>query len=282
MHDLSFLPNIILILATAVMVVVVFRKFHLSPVLGYFVAGAAIGEHGFNIVTAKETEVFGEFGVVFLLFAIGLELTFERLKSMRTHVFGFGGLQVAITSIVIYLLAYFFHIDSKAAIVIGGGFALSSTAIVLQVITEQRRQSTQVGRLSLAVLLMQDFAVVPLLVLIPLLAGTRGISSDLGNLMGMAIVKAAFALLLIFIAGRLFLRPIFRLINSTITSKNNELFIAATLLIVLSSAWVTDRLGLSLALGAFVAGLLVAETEYHLQAKRALCHLKVCSWVYSS
>ena len=87
MHDLSFLPNIILILATAVMVVVVFRKFHLSPVLGYFVAGAAIGEHGFNIVTAKETEVFGEFGVVFLLFAIGLELTFERLKSMRTHVF---------------------------------------------------------------------------------------------------------------------------------------------------------------------------------------------------
>ena len=208
MHDLSFLPNILLILSTAVLIVLIFRKFHLSPVLGYFVAGAAIGEHGFNIVTAKDTEVFGEFGVVFLLFAIGLELTFERLKSMRTHVFGFGGLQVAITSIVIYLLAYFFKIDSKSAIVIGGGFALSSTAIVLQVITEQRRQSTQVGRLSLAVLLMQDFAVVPLLVLIPLLAGDA--SADIGQLMGMAMVKAAFALLAIFVVGRLFLRPIFQ------------------------------------------------------------------------
>ncbi|MEQ9115921.1 MAG: cation:proton antiporter [Rickettsiales bacterium] len=274
MHDLSFLPNILLILATAVVIVVIFRKFHLSPVLGYFVAGAAIGEHGFNIVTAKETEVFGEFGVVFLLFAIGLELTFERLKSMRTHVFGFGGLQVAITSAVIFALAYFFNIDSKAAIVIGGGFALSSTAIVLQVVGEQRRQSTQVGRLSLAVLLMQDFAVVPLLVLIPLLAGTGGVSDDLGNLMGMAMVRAVFALLLIFVAGRLFLRPIFRLINSTITSKNNELFIAATLLIVLTSAWVTDKLGLSMALGAFVAGLLVAETEYHLQAEESIMPFK--------
>src|SRR5690242_10851319 len=130
MHDLSFLPNILLILLTAVFIVLIFKKFHLSPVLGYFVAGAAIGEHGFKIVSASETKIFGEFGVVFLLFAIGLELTFERLRSMRTHVFGFGGLQVTITSVVIYLLVYFYDIDPKAAIVIGGGFALSSTAIV--------------------------------------------------------------------------------------------------------------------------------------------------------
>jgi CPA2 family monovalent cation:H+ antiporter-2 len=268
MHDLSFLPNILLILLTAVLIVLVFKKFHLSPVLGYFVAGAAIGEHGFKIVSASETEIFGEFGVVFLLFAIGLELTFERLRSMRTHVFGFGGLQVTITSVIIYLLVYFYDIDPKAAIVIGGGFALSSTAIVLQVISEQRRQSTQVGRLSLAVLLMQDFAVVPLLVLIPLLAD--GVNGDISKMMGMAIVKAAFALLAIFITGRLFLRPIYRAINSANPSKNNELFIAATILIVLASAWVTEKLGLSLALGAFVAGLLVAETEYHLQAEESI------------
>lgn len=272
MHDLSFLPNIVLILATAVLVVLVFRRFHLSPVLGYFVAGAAIGEHGFKIVAAKDTEIFGEFGVVFLLFAIGLELTFERLKSMRTHVFGFGGLQVAITSAVIFLIARYFDVDTKAAIVIGGGFALSSTAIVLQVITEQRRQSTQVGRLSLAVLLMQDFAVVPLLVLVPLLAGDA--AGGVGKIMGGAIVKAVFALLAIFVTGRLFLRPIFRLITSTISAKNNELFIAATLLIVLASAWVTEKLGLSLALGAFVAGLLVAETEYHLQAEESIMPFK--------
>lgn len=272
MPDLSFLPNLLLILATAVVIVLICRKFHLSPVLGYFIAGAALGEQGFNIVTSDKTEVFGEFGVVFLLFAIGLELTFERLKSMRTHVFGFGGLQVAITSVVIFLIAYTLHIDSKTALVVGGGFALSSTAIVLQVISEQRRQSTQVGRLSLAVLLMQDFAVVPLLVLIPLIAKGEGV--EIGQLMLGALAKAAFALLGIFIAGRLFLRPVLRTISSVITSRNNELFIAATLLIVLASAWVTEQLGLSLALGAFVAGLLVAETEYHLQAEESIMPFK--------
>jgi CPA2 family monovalent cation:H+ antiporter-2 len=270
MHDLSFLPSVLWILIAAVLVVAVFRRFHLSPVLGYFVAGAAIGEHGLKLVQAADTEVFGEFGVVFLLFAIGLELTFERLKSMRLHVFGFGGLQVVITAISIYLLAhYIFHVKLSAAVVIGGGFALSSTAIVLQVIAENRQQSTQVGRLSLAVLLMQDFAVVPLLVLVPLLA-TSGQTADVFELMGMAALKAMLTLLVIFVLGRIFLRPMFRAINPSNQSKNNELFIAATLVIVLASAWATEHMGLSLALGAFVAGLLVAETEYHLQAEESI------------
>ena len=267
MENLSFLPNIIVILLAAVLVVAIFRRFHLSPVLGYFVAGAAIGEHGwFKIVNSGETQIFGEFGVVFLLFAIGLELTFERLKSMRAHVFGFGGLQVVITAAVISLFLCL-YVDVKTAIVIGGGFALSSTAIVLQVITEQRRQSTQVGRLSLAVLLMQDFTVVPLLVLIPLLAG--GDTAKIWGLMGSAGIKAVVALAGIFVLGRLLLRPIFRMIYVS-QSKNNELFIATTLLIVLASAWITEKMGLSMALGAFVAGLLVAETEYHLQAEESI------------
>ena len=222
MHDLSFLPSVLWILVAAVLVVALFRRFHLSPVLGYFVAGAAIGEHGLKLVQAADTEVFGEFGVVFLLFAIGLELTFERLKSMRLHVFGFGGMQVVITAILIYLFAHHvYHVKLSAAVVIGGGFALSSTAIVLQVIAENRQQSTQVGRLSLAVLLMQDFAVVPLLVLVPLLA-TSGHTADIFELMGMAALKAMLTLFVIFILGRIFLRPIFRAINPSNQSKNNE------------------------------------------------------------
>ncbi len=270
MHDLSFLPSVLWILVAAVLVVALFRRFHLSPVLGYFVAGAAIGEHGLKLVQAADTTVFGEFGVVFLLFAIGLELTFERLKSMRLHVFGFGGLQVVITAILIYLFAHHvYNVKLSAAVVIGGGFALSSTAIVLQVIAENRQQSTQVGRLSLAVLLMQDFAVVPLLVLVPLLA-TSGHTEDIFELMGMAALKAMLTLFVIFIMGRIFLRPLFRSINPSNQSKNNELFIAATLVIVLASAWATEHMGLSLALGAFVAGLLVAETEYHLQAEESI------------
>ncbi len=270
MHDLTFLPKVLVILLAAVFVVATFRRFHLSPVLGYFVAGALIGEHGWvKLVNSRDTEVFGEIGVVFLLFAIGLELTFERLKSMRAHVFGFGGLQVTITSILVGSLVYFYYNMLSPAVVIGGGFALSSTALVLQVIAEQRKQSTQVGRLSLAVLLMQDFAVVPLLVLIPLLTGGQG---NVFHLMGMAFLKAILALFVIFILGRLFLRPLFRAIYTQ--SKNNELFIAATILIVLGSAWATEKMGLSLALGAFVAGLLVAETEYHLQAEESIMPFK--------
>lgn len=274
MHDFSFLHTILWILIAAVFVVALFRRFHLSPVLGYFVAGAVIGEHGLGFVKADSTEIFGEFGVVFLLFAIGLELTFERLKSMRLHVFGFGGLQVLLSAIALFFIAnYCYSIKSSAAIVIGGGFALSSTAIVLQVLAEGRKQSTQVGRLSLAVLLMQDFAVVPLLVLVPLLAG-NGEGSSVWALMGMAILKATITLLVIFVLGRLFLRPIFRAINPANQVKNNEIFIATTLIIVLGAAWTTEQMGLSLALGAFVAGLLVAETEYHLQAEESIAPFK--------
>jgi len=174
-----------------------------------------------------------------------------------------------ITSVIIGSLLYFFKHSIAAAVVVGGGFALSSTAIVLQVIAEHRKQSTQVGRLSLAVLLMQDFAVVPLLVLIPLLTAGK---VHVFESMSIAFLKAIFALVIIFVLGRLFLRPIFRAIYTQ--SKNNELFIAATILIVLASAWATEKMGLSLALGAFVAGLLVAETEYHLQAEESIAPFK--------
>ena len=272
MHSIQFTP-IVFILLAAVFVVALFKRFHLSPVLGYFVAGAMIGEHSWFkalSISSKDTEIFGELGVIFLLFAIGLELTLDRLKAMRLHIFGFGGLQVVITTTLLAVILKFF-IDLKAAIVISGGIALSSTAIVMQVLYEQRRQSSQVGRLSLAVLLMQDFAVVPLIVLVSLFAS--GASHGVGMLLGKAFSKALIAVASLFVFGRLMLRPIFEAIKPT-TIRNNELFVGTTLLIVLSAAWLTQYMGLSPALGAFAAGLLVAETEYHLQAEESIAPFK--------
>lgn len=265
------LVSVITLIASAVFVIAILKRFNLSPVLGYLIIGAVIGDHGFQIVTYEQTGLLGEFGVVFLLFAIGLELSIERLKAMRKYVFGLGTLQVFITAIVISGAVVLIHGDNNAAIIIGGGLALSSTAIVMQVIEEGRAQSTQVGRISLAILLMQDFVVVPLLVIIPLLAGKS--SSSLATALASAFGKAIIALLIIFIAGRLLLRPLFSLISSE-KGETSELPISITLLIVLSAAWGTEYFGLSLALGAFVAGVLVAETDFRLQAEESIYPFK--------
>ncbi len=271
MEEEHFLSVVLLILAAAVLIVATFKKMKLSPVLGYFVAGGIIGENGLGYVESSQTEVLGEVGVIFLLFAIGLELTFERLKAMRRYVFGFGSLQVVITTIALGTIAYFMGETVSSSAILGGGLALSSTAIVLQVIAEKREQSTQAGRLSLAVLLMQDFAVVPLLVLVPILSGEQiGFAKPLGE----AFIKAVLVLVFIFIVGRLFLRPVFHMISSSNAAESNEIFIATTILIALSTAYLTSYMGLSLALGAFAAGLLVAETEFQLQAEESIAPFK--------
>ncbi|BEP31574.1 MAG: monovalent cation:proton antiporter-2 (CPA2) family protein [Wolbachia endosymbiont of Drosophila biauraria] len=271
MHSGSqHLFDIIILLSAAVFIVIAFWKMNISPVLGYFVAGAVIGSHGFNLIhSAEAMDNLAEFGVVFLLFIIGLELTFERLIAMRIHVFGFGSLQVIVTMVAIWCIALAFGVNTNIATVIGGGLALSSTAIVLQVLQEKGYQASQVGRLSIAVLLMQDFAVVPLIVLVPLLTGNSE-HSLISSLAG-SLVQAAIALVLIFITGRLLLRPLFSVIAKM---ESNEIFISTTLLIVLGAAFITEQFHLSLALGAFVAGLLVAETEYRHSVEHAVLPFK--------
>ncbi|WP_353281596.1 monovalent cation:proton antiporter-2 (CPA2) family protein [Wolbachia endosymbiont (group B) of Horisme vitalbata] len=271
MHSGSqHLFDIIILLSAAVFIVIAFWKMNISPVLGYFVAGALIGSHGFNLIHSVEVmDNFAEFGVVFLLFIIGLELTFERLIAMRRHVFGFGSLQVIVTMIAIWFIALAFGVNTNMAAVIGGGLALSSTAIVLQVLQEKGSQASQVGRLSIAVLLMQDFAVVPLIVLVPLLTGNSE-HSLISSLAG-SLVQAAIALVLIFVTGRLLLRPLFSVIAKM---ESNEIFISTTLLIILGSAFITEQFHLSMALGAFVAGLLVAETEHRNSVEHAVLPFK--------
>ncbi len=270
--EFDILIHVIILIATAVAVVITFKKLNLSPVLGYLVAGGLIGDYGLKVVLFEDTKLLAELGIVFLLFATGLELSFERLKAMRKYVFGLGSLQVFLTALVIAGIAFYFTGNSKVSVIIGGGLALSSTALVLQMV-DTRSRSNQVGRVSLAVLIQQDFIVVPLLVIVPLLAD-EGTDKSILYAILLAFVKAILALVGIFIAGRVFLRPIFKFISSDDESSNDELFIAVTLLICLTSALGTESLGLSMALGAFVSGILVAETEFRQRAEESIYPFK--------
>lgn len=264
----GYLPQVVTLLSAAVFVVAIFKHLNLSPVLGYLFAGAALGQYDPNFINPDDLTLLAEIGVVFLLFAIGLELTLERLIAMRWHVFGFGSIQVFVTAFIISCAAMAFGLTVEQSVLIGGALALSSTAVVLRVIADSKAENTQVGRLALANLLLQDFAVVPLLVLVPLLAEPSG---SILPTVGSALVKAFIAMTVIFLIGRLLFRPLFKLIAS---AQSNELFIATTLLIVLGSSLATEHMGLSLAMGAFIAGLMVAETQYQHRVEESIMPFK--------
>jgi len=270
MHDISYLRDILILLFASVAIVIIFKQLGLSPALGYLVSGAAIGPFGFGVLTSTETtKSIAELGIVFLLFAIGLELTFSRLFAMRKYVLGFGSLQVILTSAAISLICkYFFNLSTDSSIVIGSALALSSTAIVMQVIAEHGEQSTRVGRLSFSILLMQDLAVIPILVLLPLLTKT---DLNIANALGGALIDAFIAMGIIFAVGRLLLRPVYRLIAE---AKSDVLFLSFTLIVILGSAFLSSYMGLSFALGAFIAGLMVAETEYKYRVEEEILSLK--------
>jgi CPA2 family monovalent cation:H+ antiporter-2 len=262
-HANLILNEVLLLLAAAIVIVALFRYLRLSPVLGYLVAGAAVGPHGAGLIhDVESTAHLAEIGVVFLLFMIGLELSFARLRDMRAQVFGIGSLQMLLTGGLLTGLGATVGMSWQLAAVLGFSLALSSTAIVLQVVEERGEQSSQVGRLALAILILQDLAVVPLLVLIPILA--RGDVEALPLEIGMAFLKAIGVMTAIILAGRLLLRPFYRMVAQ---SGSPELFMATTLLVVLGSSFASAQMGLSMALGAFLAGLLVAETEYQHQVE---------------
>jgi len=260
MHEPQFLRDILVILVASVAVVPLFRRFGVSAVAGYLVAGALIGPHSLDLVSDVEgAAVLADFGVVFLLFSIGLELSVERLTALRRLVFGLGGTQVLLTAITIWALLFATGLESGAALLIGGGLAMSSTAVVLQMLVERHETATRSGRAAFAVLLAQDLAVVPLLTLVPLLGPGSG---SVLPALGLAVVRAAVVLGLIVAAGRLVLRPLLRIVAR---GRNPELFTGIALLLVLGIGWITQLAGLSMALGAFLAGLLIAETEFRPQ-----------------
>jgi len=257
MPESSYLTDVLFLLVAAVLIVPVAQRLRLSPILGYLVAGALIGPYGFAVLADVEgVKTLAEFGVVFLLFMIGLELSVERLRVMSRLVFGLGSVQVLTCGLALGGLALWLGQSAPAAILIGAGLALSSTALVLQTLVERGELASRVGRTSLGILLFQDLAVGPLLLLVGMLGED---TASIPLALGLTAMRAAIALAAIFIFGRLLLRPIYRTIAST---ANPEILSAMTLLIVLGIGWATEQIGISMALGAFLAGMMLAETEY--------------------
>jgi len=260
----------LVVLGTAGIVVPIVSRLGFSPVLGYLGAGALLGPLGlgslinsfpvlfwFTVGDAKDVAGIAELGIVFLLFLIGLELSLHRLLTMRRLVFGLGGLQVLITTALLAGAATYAGWNLSEAIILGSSLSLSSTAIVLELLSRQERLTSNVGRSSFAVLLFQDLAVIPVLMFISILAAGAG-GSVLVSL-GRALLQAALALGVIIVFGRLLLQPLFRMVAAT---RSRDLFIATVLFVIIAAGVIANQAGLSMALGAFVAGLLLAETAY--------------------
>jgi len=275
MGDEVWLKDAVVFLVAAGVGVPLFRLLRVSAVLGFLIAGVALGPGGLGrfaetwpwleTVTVTEPAAaapFAELGVLFLLFLLGLELSFQRLWAMRRIVFGAGGAQAAGSALIIGAGAALFGLTAPAAAVIGLALALSSTAIVMQILTEERRAASPAGRAAFGVLLMQDILVAPILILVGFLA--RGSEAGVASLVFEALVQGALALGLIFVIGRFALRRIFGL---AARAGGRDLLMALTLLTVVGAALITAGAGLSLALGAFLAGLLLGETEFKHQAE---------------
>ncbi|MBA1146458.1 cation:proton antiporter [Ectothiorhodospiraceae bacterium WFHF3C12] len=255
------LEDVLILLTASVLVVAVFRRLYLPPIIGYLCVGVVLGPSVTGLLGGVEdVRLLAEFGVVFLLFTIGLEFSLPQLIAMRMTVMGLGGAQVLITSVVTGAVAYAIGASWQSAIVVGGALALSSTALVTKQLTEQFEVHTRHGRNAVGVLLFQDLAVVPLLVIIPILAS--GDPERLGAMLAWAILKGLGAFLAMLLIGRWALRPLF---HEVAAARSTELFTLAVLLVALTAAWATHLAGLSLALGAFLAGVMLGETEYRHQ-----------------
>ncbi|MEH2519682.1 CPA2 family monovalent cation:H+ antiporter-2 [Bradyrhizobium sp. AZCC 1610] len=268
----------LVLLGTAGIVIPLVRRFGLNPVLGYLGAGAILGPLGlgsfigsfpflywFTVVDARNVSGFADLGIVFLLFLIGLELSYERLKAMRRLVFGLGGSQIVLSAAVIGGIATLAGSKPPVALIVGACLALSSTAIVMELLSRQGRLNTSAGRASFATLLAQDLAVAPLLLFISIF-GTGEAGSVVATLI-LALTNAAIALGVIVVVGRVVMRPLFRLVAS---ARMSELFVATTLFVIVATGVAAAVVGFSMALGAFVAGLLLAETEFRKAIETAI------------
>ena len=253
---------ILLLLGAAVLAVVACRSLNLPPILGYLMVGALAGPHAFGLLPdSASAQRLAEFGVVFLMFTIGLEFSLPRLFAMRRIVFGLGLAQVVVTLAAVAAGSLFWGVSWQASVALGGAFAMSSTAILSKLLTERRELDAAHGREVMGVLLFQDLAVVPLLVLIPALS--QPVDALAGEL-GLALVKAAALLTLVLFVGQRLMHAWFGLVARR---KSSELFMLNVLLVTLGFATITELAGLSPALGAFVAGMLISETEYRYQVE---------------
>jgi CPA2 family monovalent cation:H+ antiporter-2 len=260
MHDA--LPVTLILLGAAVAVVVLFRRLSIPAIVGYLIVGTVIGPHALGIVANTEDQRYlGEFGVVFLMFSIGLEFSLPQLRAMRRIVFGFGSAQVVSVIAIVMAAAWAMGFNWQTGLLVGGVLAMSSTAIVSKTLSESGTLQSPHGRQIMGVLLFQDLAVIPLLILIPVL----GLPPEtLAKEMLIALAKAGVVLLIVLAVGQRVMRPLFTLVAQ---QKSSELFVLFVLFVALGLAYVTQLAGLSLALGAFLAGMLISETEYRYQVE---------------
>ncbi len=268
--DVAVFKDGMIVLATAAVLVPLARRLGITPVVTFLAAGAVLGPFGLaalaqyvpvlswvSISRSDGLGIVGELGVVALLFLIGIELSFQRLMTMRRLVFGLGGLQILIAAAAIGGILYLVGAEPAVAVTIGFSLALSSTAIVIETLSRQGRLATSTGRATFSVLLMQDLAVVPLIFLVTIMSDDgRG---NVASAVLLAFGQAVLAIAVISIVAGYFLRPLFRMVADI---ESPELFVAATLLVIVGSGLATASAGMSMALGAFVAGLILAETEY--------------------
>jgi CPA2 family monovalent cation:H+ antiporter-2 len=267
---ISVMSNVLLFFGIAGLVVPLLQHLKMSSVLAYLMCGVAIGPYGlaalsdahvwlgpFVIKEAQTVQMLGEFGIMTLMFMLGLELSLERLYALKHFILGLGSLQVWVTGIVIFFIARGFHNTVQASVLIGASFSLSSTAVVMQLLEEYRLSKHLIGRLCFSILLMQDLAVIPVLILAALLPGSQ--STGVITTLLVSLVVGIVSVFLIFIVGKKCLKPVLRSVS---VFHNPEWLFAFTVFLVVMLAVITDMAGLSLALGAFLAGLLIAETEF--------------------
>ena len=255
-----YMQDVLILLVALLAVVPLFIRLRLGAVLAYLTIGILVGPNGFGLITSDaSTEALAELGVVFLLFSIGLEISIERLRLFGRRTYGIALLQMPVTTAFLALIAYAAGLGVAGALLVGGALSISSTAIVLPLLAERGQMTGQVGRAAIAVALMQDLSVAPMIVLVTAY-GTPG--QSLAAALGLALVKFVIFLLVVVAGERLALRPLLRLAAD---AEAPEVFTAAALLLVLGIGWLSHEVGLSMALGAFVAGLLVADTEFRHQ-----------------
>lgn len=261
MHDTHFLTQALVYLAAASLFVPVFTRLGLGSVLGYLVAGVAIGPWGAGLITDQQSvREVSELGVVLLLFLVGLELNPQRLWSLRHAIFGLGSLQVALTIAGVALALLLMGVDWPAALALGMAAAMSSTAIALQILAERNVMKAPPGQSAFAVALFQDLAVIPLLLGLAALAPESGQHG--GGFSWTTLLKSVGLIAVMVIGGRFALRPLLRAIAAV---RMREIFIAFALLLIVGSAWLTQSIGLSLALGSFIAGVLLADSDYRME-----------------
>ncbi|WAK00371.1 cation:proton antiporter [Methylobacter sp. YRD-M1] len=264
---MEHLAQILLLLAVAIAVVVTFQRMHVPTSLGYLLVGGILGPHTAGpTVSVPEFETLAEFGVVFLLFTIGLNFSLPHLQALRHQVLGLGTGQVVFTTMLVGIIVWLAGLPVAAALVFGAVFAQSSTTIIASLLTERGEENTQHGRLGLAMSVFQDVTAVPFLVIIPAL-GASVAMDVLASALGWVITKAVLAFALVFIAGRWLLRPLFHFVSA---HPSLEMFTLAVLLVALLAAWTTNSLGLSLAFGGFLAGMMLGETEFRHQVESSI------------